>query len=88
MRFLAQQYFTSALSDCRSARFILSVELFTIFQTGGVYLKKPEPISPKIASAGGILPEHPFHSPRLEAEAERTISDFSLAVNSLTSLIA
>jgi hypothetical protein len=88
MRFLAQQYFTSVLSDCRSARFILSVELFMIFLSGGVRSKKFEPISPKIASAGGIPPEHPFHSPRLELEAERTISNFSLAVNSLTSLIA
>jgi len=38
--------------------------------TGGVYLKKSEPIS-LTGSAGGIPPEPPFRPPRQKAEAER-----------------
>ena len=48
---------------------------------GGVYLKISERIS-LTGSAGGIPPEPPFRPPRLEAEAKRTISSFSLAANS------
>jgi len=53
----------------------------------GVYLKISEPISLTGSafvetsvdrSAGGIPPEPPFRPPRLEAEAKRTISSFSL----------
>jgi hypothetical protein len=46
-----------------------------------MYLKKSELIS-LTGSAGGIPPEPPFRPPRLEAEAKRTISSFSLATNS------
>jgi len=42
-----------------------------------VYLKKSEPIL-LTGSAGGI-PRTPFRPPRQKAEAERTISSFSLA---------
>jgi hypothetical protein len=47
------------------------------FPTGGVYLKISELIS-LTGSAGGIPLEPPFRPPRLEAEAKRTISSFSL----------
>jgi hypothetical protein len=50
---------------------------------GGVYLKKSELILRPIGSAGRIPPKPPSRPPRLEAEAERTISSFSLAANSL-----
>jgi hypothetical protein len=46
-----------------------------------VYLKKSEMILRAIGSAGGKPPEPPFRPPRLETEAKRTISSFSLAVN-------
>jgi hypothetical protein len=52
------------------------------FPTGGVRSKKFEQISPKICRKGGIPPEPPFRPPRLEEEAKRTISSFSLMVNS------
>jgi hypothetical protein len=45
-----------------------------------VYSKKSELILRVIGSAGGIPPEPFFGPPRLEAEAKRTISSFSLAV--------
>ncbi|PIW92847.1 MAG: hypothetical protein COZ87_04410, partial [Candidatus Moranbacteria bacterium CG_4_8_14_3_um_filter_43_15] len=51
----------------------------------GVRSKKFEQISPKICRAGGIPPKTPFRPPRLEAEAKRTISSFSLAANSFYS---
>jgi hypothetical protein len=41
-----------------------------LFPTGGVYLKKSEPIL-LTGSAGGIPPEPPSRTPRPEAEAER-----------------
>jgi len=44
---------------------------------GGVYLKKSELILRPIGSAGGIPLKPPSRPPRLEAEAERTISSFS-----------
>jgi len=49
------------------------------FPTGGVYLKKSEPIL-LTGSAGGIPPEPPFRPPRQKAEAERTISSFSRVI--------
>lgn len=52
---------------------------------GGVYLKKFELILRTIGSAGGIPPKPPFRPPRLEAEAKRTISNFSLVANSFNS---
>ncbi|MGC8738928.1 MAG: hypothetical protein ACP5UA_09830 [Candidatus Hydrogenedens sp.] len=47
---------------------------------GGMSLKKSEPILLTV-SASGISPIPPFHPPRPEAEAKRTISSFSLAAN-------
>jgi hypothetical protein len=44
-----------------------------------VYLKKSELILRAIGSAGGrAKTEPPFRPPRLEAEAKRTISSFSI----------
>jgi len=48
-----------------------------------VYLKKSGPILRAIGSASGTPHESPFHPPRLEVEAERTISNYSLAANYL-----
>jgi len=45
-------------------------------KAGGVYLKESELILRAIGSMGEIPPELLFCPPRLEAEAERTISSF------------
>ena len=45
----------------------------------GVRLKKFEQISPKICGVDGIPPVPSQRPPRLEVEAKRTISSFSLA---------
>jgi hypothetical protein len=49
------------------------------FPTGGVYLKKSEPILLTGSAGGRAKTEPPFRPPRPEAEAERTILNFSLA---------